>query len=421
MAGAKKEKIARAIGEEEIEGHFDLMCRAFDLDESLARAIYFADPFFDLTHKRVLAEPAPGTLFSCLTIVPSKIQVAGGAALPMAGIAGVGTPPELRGKGYASALLAATVEQIPDEFGYPLVGLVTDQPDFYRRFGWECCATIYDWSAPPRALPSYTEGKAVRVLMPGETAAHATEIHSLYDRARTGQVGTLLRDSRRWFCIEAFSRGRQVAVLAGKNGIEAYVAFEERDEDGARILIVQEMIAVSEGGRRALVGFLARQSPEGVVRGRTNATEFAAFHLDRFPGLQVQLVEGMMLRITDLDQCISAVAESGYCTPVLQKHPSGLTIRIENAKLSAGNKPVRLFPIVDNTRMPRLAMSPADELEGLWISADVGAFTQLFIGYRSATQLHSEGRLMASSPQALPVADHLFPSSDPLLATPDTF
>jgi predicted acetyltransferase len=181
------------------------------------------------------------------------------------------------------------------------------------------------------------------------------------------------------------------------------------------------MIAATEAGRRALVGYLARQEADKTIRGRMNASDFAAFGLGREVGIQVNLAEGMMLRVTDLERCLTPIAESGYFTPILQKYPSGLTIRIDNAILSPNNKPVRLFPIMDSERVTRLAMSPADEIEGLWISADVGAFTQLYIGYRSATQLFSEGRLRASNAQAVSIADQLFPQSDPLLATPDTF
>jgi predicted acetyltransferase len=421
MAGTGKHKVARAISEREIEAHFQLMCAAFSLDESLARPIYFSDPFFDLTHKRVLVDTASEALLSCLTVVPASIRVAGGAILRMAGLAGVGTRPEDQRQGYASALLMATAEQISSELDYPLVALVTNQPDFYRRFGWERCSTAYDWSASPKILPEYAEGQAVRVLSPVEVAALAEPIHNLYEQVRIGQTGTLPRDSRRWFCIETFSRNRKVAIWQAQNGLEAYVAFEERDEDGKRTFFAHELIAESKAGRRALIGYLARRPEDEVVRGRMSATDFAAFGLDREVGIQVSLAEGMMLRITDLERCLIPIAESGHFTPILGSHPSGLTIRIDNAILSENNKPVRLFPIVDREHVTKLAMSPADEIEGLWISADVGAFTQLYIGYRSAAQLFSEGRLRASNAQAVSIADLLFPLSDPFLATPDTF
>lgn len=398
------------------------MCRAFDLDESVARPIYFTDPFFDLGHKRALVDEPTETLLSCLTVVPATIRVAGGATLPVAGIAGVGTDPENRQRGYAGELLSATVKQVAAELGYPLIALVTDKPDFYRRFGWECCAAVFEWAAPAGVLPRYFEGRAVKLLNPAELQARNDQIHALYERARSGRAGTFLRDHRRWFCIETFSRNRQVAVLENGSRIEAYVAFEDRNEYPAeRSLLVQEMIAVSENGRRAILGYLAQQNADITIHGRTSATDFAAFRLDRLPGLRVKILEGMMLRVTDMEACLAAIAQSGHFTPVLQQHPSGLTIRIENANLSHNNKPIRLFPVIDSDRLPKLAMSPADELEGLWISADVGAFTQLFIGYRSATELHSEGRLRASQSHALTLADHLFPLADPFLALPDTF
>src|SRR5579883_1495203 len=94
MVDTVKPMVVRALREREIEAHFLLMCAAFGLDENLARPIYFTDPFFDLSHKRVLVDSASEALLSCVTVVPAAIRVAGGATVRMAGLAGVGTRPE---------------------------------------------------------------------------------------------------------------------------------------------------------------------------------------------------------------------------------------------------------------------------------------------------------------------------------------
>jgi len=62
----------------------------------------------------------------------------GAATLPVAYVADVATLPEYRGRGYASALLAAAEQRMRAEGA--LLGLLrTSEPDFYRRRGWIVC------------------------------------------------------------------------------------------------------------------------------------------------------------------------------------------------------------------------------------------------------------------------------------------
>jgi len=62
----------------------------------------------------------------------------GAATLPIAYVADVATLPEYRGRGYASALLAAAEQKMRQQ-GARLGLLRTAEPDFYRRRGWIVC------------------------------------------------------------------------------------------------------------------------------------------------------------------------------------------------------------------------------------------------------------------------------------------
>lgn len=62
----------------------------------------------------------------------------GASTLPIAYLADLATLPEYRGRGYASALLAAAEQRMCEEGA--LLGLLrTSEPDFYRRRGWIVC------------------------------------------------------------------------------------------------------------------------------------------------------------------------------------------------------------------------------------------------------------------------------------------
>ena len=128
-----------------------------------------------------------------------------------------------------------------------------------------------------------------------------------------------------------------------------------------------------------------------------------------------------MLAITDFDACLSAVAGTGIMTPVVRRSESGLTIRLENALSTKDRKPLRLFSVSTDRLGVAIGMAPADELTGDWISVDVGAMTQLYFGYRTASKLRSQDRLWISSKNALALADSLFPTFDTFLGQLDMF
>ena len=123
---------ARAARPEEAEAVLQTIALAFDLNADAARPIYRADPYYDLSHKRVLVLPDDG-LVSCLTVVPLSLRV-GGVPVPCGGVAGVATRPDRQGRGHAGALVSATVPALWDELGYPLSLLHAASAPFYRRF-----------------------------------------------------------------------------------------------------------------------------------------------------------------------------------------------------------------------------------------------------------------------------------------------
>ena len=62
--------IARTARPAEAEAVLETLCAAFGLNADAARPIFYADPYYDLTHKRILVTP-PAGIVSCLTVVPA--------------------------------------------------------------------------------------------------------------------------------------------------------------------------------------------------------------------------------------------------------------------------------------------------------------------------------------------------------------
>jgi predicted acetyltransferase len=91
-------------------------------------------------------------------------------------------------------------------------------------------------------------------------------------------------------------------------------------------------------------------------------------------------------------------------------HPHGFVIRI------AGEAPVRLKTVGEGVTVTQEDCAKAPS-----IALSVGAFSQLYAGYKSPEELAAASRLQASSSEALEIATALFPRYELYLALPDTF
>ncbi|MDR3709372.1 MAG: GNAT family N-acetyltransferase [Capsulimonadaceae bacterium] len=411
---------ARAITAKEMDQHFNLLCQSFQLDSDLAYPIYKQDPFFALDHKRALFDGAEMT--AVLTLVPAALTIHSSSTLPVAGIAGVGVPPWLRGRGYATELIRQTVRTAYGEFGYALAALESDQPAFYRRLGFEPCSTVVAWSAAPGALPESPLAASVTILQPDVLALESLRIHALYHEAAASQSGVFQRDERRWEVIDTLATGRTVAVWRDADGgLAAYVAFVKNNGDAEAGWTITEMAAKDDVGRRALVGFLARQTAVRRISGRMSRSAFVEFGLDRIAGVTHENQDGVMLRILNLQAVLESLARSAEFAGRLATAEAGFTICVDNEDFPAAPVRLRLFTVADERGANRAVITPADELDGDCLAGDIGALTQLVLGYAPASLLKTAGRVRATTARAIDIAEQLFPPADIFLATPDRF
>lgn len=384
---------ARAARPAEAEAVFETLCAAFDLNADAARPIYYADPYYDLTHKRVLVTPQGG-IVSCLTVVPALFQV-GGVPVPAGGIAGVATRPECQRRGHAAALLEATVPALWDELGYPLSLLHPLSAAFYRRFGWETASRTLRWTAVPSSLPRHPEAARVRPAAPSDWPM-IREIQA--DLTRT-ETGASVRDSRRWRLIGLPVSGREAFVYDDGDGVAGYLIWER-----GGTLFLLEMHGRTPGARRGLVGRLARQ-PQPTVEWPTSPAL-----LERFG----QPVNGLsepdvMLRIVDLGGALAAVHPALYA-PALAEAGQTLTVRATDMGRAANARPLRLTPD---------GVVPGTGHDSSWLRADIRIFAQLYLGYRTPSEAAGLGLVVCDSPPTLALADRLFPARHPYVAPLD--
>lgn len=379
--------IARAARPAEAEAVLETLCAAFDLNADAARPIFYADPYYDLSHKRVLLAPPTG-IVSCLTVVPALLQV-GGVPVPAGGIAGVATRPECLRQGHAAALLEATVPALWDELGCPLSLLHPLSAPFYRRFGWETASRTLRWSTVPSSLPRHPEAAGVRPAVPSDWPA----IHELQADLTRDQTGASVRDGRRWRLIGLPVPGRQAFVYDEGSGVLGYMVWERRET-----LFLLEMHGRTPQARRGLVGWLARQ-PQPTVEWPASPALLERFGLPRSGHCEPDV----MLRIVNLAAALAAVHPALYA-PALAEFRQTLTVRATDTGPPANTRPLRLTP---DGVVPGTGHDPA------WLRADIRILAQLYLGYRTPSEAAALGLVTCDSPQTLALADRLFPARRP--------
>ena len=385
--------VARAARPAEAEAVLETLCAAFDLNAEAARPIFHADPYYDLTHKRVLVTPSEGTV-SCLTVVPALLLV-GGVSVGAGGIAGVATRPEYRRRGHAAALLEATVPALWDELGYPLSQLHPVSAPFYRRFGWETASRTLRWTAVPSALPRHPEAARVRPAAQSDWPA----IRRIQAELTCTETGASVRDDRRWRLIGLPVPGRETFVYCEGLRILGYLIWERRES-----LFLLEMHGLTPAARRGLAGHLACR-PEPIVEWPAAP---ALLERSGLPG-GGSSEPGVMLRIVDLAAALAAVHPALYA-PALAEAGRTLTIRATDTGRPANTRPLRLAPD---------GVAPGTNHDAAWLHADIRILAQLYLGYRSAFEAAERGLIACDSPATLALADRLFPARQPYVAPLD--
>ncbi len=386
----------RAARPEDAEAVLEILCLAFGLDTEAARPIFYGDPYYDLSHKRVLALPGAGPV-SCLTVVPTQMRV-GGTVVPAAGVAGVATRPAWQRRGFAAALLAATVPALYSEMGFPVALLHPVSAPFYQRFGWEFASRSVRWLSAPSSLPPYAEAGCVRAVRDTDWPA----IAALHDGATGQETGSFARDPRRWQLIRLPVPNREVFVYEQSGQVTGYGVTERHD-----ILHLLEIVGVTEDARRGLIGFLARQADALLEWSASSAL------LDRF-GLSwagLSLNPGVMLRIVDLEAALSLL-HSDHFAPILSGQGAALTLFADDELCVRNTRPLRLTSD---------GVSPASSASGSWLRADIRVLARLYSGDLLPSEAAVTDRLSADSPQTLLLADRLFPRRDPYVAPLDQF
>ena len=421
--------VARAIVPEETDQMLMLMCRSFQMDMAVARRIFYADPFYDLSHKRALVG-SDGMIASCLTLIPSGISLGNALSLPICGVAGVCTAPEMRGQGYAARLIRETMLQAATEFDYAAAALTAARPDYYEKLGWAVCSDATELTLPAQSVAQQDSfAEHTRVLSLDEAKESAPAIRQIYNcSVQQTSARAFERSDRRWRCIEQSSAMRRIAAVFHGGALTAYAAFAVTGSDlahGAKTIALQEVVADNPNDERSLLGCLARLPSVIELQGFFSASQATRLLARGYSNASSLPATSVLMRAIDLKKLVTAIIRAARANKSPLLHSPRFQIGILSfspleqqwVSLDAGGEIVKAT-----------AISPSNQANSQpRLFSDCGSITQMLLGYRSARQLLADGLIHLESADEEPIklvlnaCDALFPSRELFLAPPDLF
>ncbi len=398
------------VTSQELPVFLSLMTEAFHLPPQPTAQVFYADPYFNLSNKRVLR--VAGEIASCLTLVEREALGAGGA-FPVIGLCGVSTAPHKRRRGYAAALIENTLTRLyQQEIPFALLNPV-DAP-YYRRLGWEFVIQSERLVTSPRCLSFFPETSRVRSL----TQRDVYSLNFLYDTATEKEQFTLTRDKKRWeFLFSYLSAG---VLYTSRTGTpEGYLIYEDQETGEGKPspvtpLKVLEMRCLTPPARRALLGFLS-QTPASLIQVEgqleTHLQDGFLTALD-YPGDKstlphIETLPTIMGRIVHFGSALSL--QSSLLHALRSGPKAGALQCVLEDPLSPGGKQECLLGTKTGAASPSL------------LFADIQTWTRILFGTISGEEALSFGLLSASDERAGELAAECFPRARPFLSPLDYF
>ncbi|MBZ6493734.1 GNAT family N-acetyltransferase [Natrinema longum] len=323
-----------------------------------------------------------------------------------AGLASVATPPEYRRRGYVRQLLARSLAEYRDrEIRFSVLWPFSYR--FYRQYGWDTCNRIVTHECEPSVLSFATD--AVDRDAGSIRRLEADEFRSLTPayEAHADRYSLSLEREEDWWRYRVFGghdRDPFVYAYERDGRVRGYLVYTIDGEMGDRTMAVSELVAADHEATLALLSFCHDHGSQ-VERVRLRVPSGVPLRdLARDPDEIETVVEnGPMVRIVDVAATLSALSYPDLDVST--------TIAVEDP-LAEWNEGVFELAIAagqaDCTRLDGRSNAAADAD----VRLEIGALSQLVVGFQSAETLERTGRIETAAPEPGDVLSTLFPQTE---------
>lgn len=317
---------------------------------------------------------------------------------PLGGVAGVATEVGKRRRGHSRTLLCELLAEFRDD-DVPLAALHPFSRSFYRDLGWGTCERLVRFELAPGSLRA--AGIAhhdFRRVAPAESR----RLQPVHETAMEGRTLTTRRadDWWRWFVFHRWGTDRHVRSCVRDGTVCGYVSYSVGEEDGQRMLVVDELVGVDDDATRRLYWFLANhESQIDLIRLPRPDGDL----LERLPDddATAELRRGSMVRVTDVETTLSAV-------PYPDDLEGSVTLAVSD-HLASWNDDQFVLTVEDGAGR----CTPADDADSSdtapEVTLDIGTLSQLVVGYHDVSTAERLGDLAVESDRARTFLSSAFP------------
>jgi predicted acetyltransferase len=326
----------------------------------------------------------------------------GSQAVPMAGIASVGVPPEYRGTGVAAELLTGMLKELQAK-EVPLSALYAATQGPYRKVGYEQAGTSCHWELPLKTIDLGFDKASMRELraLPMQAVVPLRQeiFHPLYQQWAIQHNGNLNRHPVMWkLLIEPNMEEAIYAYLIGsQTQPEGYVIFSQGREQQ---LLIRDLVVLTPAAGRRLWVFLAdHRSMFQTVRWRSCSLDPLLLLLSEQTD-QIHRLERWLLRIVDVSK---ALERRGYPAQI----EAELHIEIQDHVLLENNGK---FVLNVSRGLGEVTRGGRGDLQ-----LDIRGLAPLYTGLFTPDQLQRAGQISGTH-EALAVAAQIFTGSEPWMS-----
>lgn len=339
------------------------------------------EPYSAYVNEQGEAEP---WLCGSLEMVPYTLNLRG-RKTPASYIVGVSVLPEVRGRGAATALMRQAMEE-QRQRGEQISLLIPFSYAFYRRMGYEPAYGTKTLSCGFSELKPLCAdyGRVVRAE-PGMYE----QLNDLYQEGMRSFNGYILRTRREWdFIFDTLElAGGYVYMVQNDDGQpEGYVIFNKTP----RRLRVKELIAQNASAQGALLRFICSHASmyEQVQLDLPESSPLP--YLLNNPAVPCTVQPFMAARVLDVSAALASAA-----------FPRQLSLGITDPVLPQNNG-VFVCPSGGGTPVRSTTADADAEL-------DIGAFSQMAMGFLSPSQLLALGRLRENTSGTAALLEECYP------------
>lgn len=326
-------------------------------------------------------------IVSIIQIIPYEIWV-GGKVISMGGIGGVATRADSQGKGYAGALMSDSVRDMREHKQWTSI-LYPFSYAYYRKFGWELCGHRYVYrDFKQDSIRPFEEKKLVRYCEPEKEIALLDKIYSQYaikynlcvKRTKDlwlKKIDQIMKDRGQGYIIE--DKGQAIGYL---------LCTHTRIEFGSECMI-REFACLNLTAYKALFGFM-QQMPNNISRFALLTPNYPVLwkYLREPFACKTAMESAMQFRVVDVQKAIEL---RGY--PEDAKGKVSFMVKDDCGEWNQG--PWKLEIDSGKAKISKTSDNPD-------FCCTIQTFSELFSGYRSATDLAADEKLEIKTVAKLP-------------------